>query len=137
MEKERKELLQKQIAEVMKSEEACAELLMCGDAEKVCEVLKKYNVNITLDEVTAMKESGDKEISKFKASENGELDLDNLDDVVGGGSFWRGVGAIAGGAILGFGLGLVCGVCPAFTPAAYNIGIGYAGAAGVWVATGN
>lgn len=127
--------MKEKIKEMLNNEEICAEILMCDTAEKVAEVLKKHNIEISLDEIAKIKEDGYVTIEKYKNSGD-ELNLELLDDVVGGSKFWRGVGAVTVGAVGGFGLGVVCGVCPAFTPAATKIAIGYAGVAAVYVNQG-
>ncbi len=116
MTEERKDFLQKQIFELLQSEEICAELLMCANAETVKEVLGKCSIDAMSEEIAEIYRAGTIEIKKVKESKSEELDLEKLDEVVGGNRFWRGAGTFAGGTVFGFGLGIVCGVCPVFTP---------------------
>ena len=127
--------MKEKIKELLNNEEICAEILMCDTVEKVSEVFKDHGVVISLDEIAKIKEDGDVTIKKYKNSGD-ELDFELLDDVVGGSKFWRGVGAVTVGAVGGFGLGVVCGACPAFTPVATKIAVGYAGAAAIYINQG-
>lgn len=136
MENNNLETLKNQITEVVQNEEVCAAMLMCDSAEAVSELLAKNGIVATQEEISALKCEGDASVAKYKASGENELSEEQLEDVAGGGKFWRGVAAFAGGAVAGFGLGLVCGVCPAFTPVATKIAVGYSVVAGVWVSQG-
>lgn len=136
MDQNRMENLQVRIAEAMNDEKFCAAMLMCADAESVCRLLAENGIEATAEEITAFKLEGDANLQKVKDTADNELSAEELDSVAGGSKFWRGVGALAGGAVLGFGLGCVCGLAPAFTPAAYKIATGYAVVAGVWVSRG-
>lgn len=128
--------LREKIAEIITEEEFCAALLMCDDVTKVQALLRENDIEATVEEIEALRADGEAEIETVKNTAKDELSENDLEDVAGGGKFWRGVGAVAVGAVGGFGLGVVCGVCPAFTPTAYSIATGYAVVAGCWVAAG-
>ena len=130
MTQERKEILKKQITELVQNEEIFAILLACENVEQVGEVLKKQNIDVTVEEISEMRAEGELAIKNAQEASGDELDLENLENVTGGGSFWRGLAAATGAAVLGFTLGVVA------APAAGTIGLGYAAVSAVWVATG-
>ena len=130
MTEERKEILKKQISELVQNEEIFATLLACEDVEKVREILNTHNIDVTVEEISEMSAEGELAIKNAQEASGEELDLEKLENVTGGGSFWRGVAAATGAAVLGFTLGVVA------APAAGTIGLGYAAVSAIWVATG-
>lgn len=139
MEKTRKELLQGQIADLLNNEAFCEAFFRCGNAENVSALLAEYGVEASAGEIDEFVRDGNAALAAMKDAPDGELSEEQLEEVAGGG-VWRriarGAVSVVGGAALGFGLGCICGVCPAFTPAAYTIAHAYAIGAGVWIATG-
>lgn len=136
MNSERKVLLQSQITEAMENEDFCRKLFQCEDSIRFSQVLSTYDIYATPEEINELLEAGQAALNQMKDSESQEFSDEQLESVAGGSRFWRGVASVTGGAALGFGLGVVCGVCPAFTPAAYKIAVGYSAVAAVWTANG-
>ena len=133
---ERKEQLQYQINQVMDTDEFLAVLTQSQTAEDVSTSLGQLGISITPDEVNELTEEGNKAIDELKNSQNDELEIEQLEAVVGGSKFWRGFASVVGGVALGAGLGFISGLNPAFTPVAYKIAVGYGIAAGVWTNRG-
>ncbi len=133
---ERKTQLQQEIAGALEREDFCNDLFTCEEPEKFHCVLAKYGISADISEIEELVLDGKNALNRMKTTGNDELSLEQLESIAGGSKFWRGVASVAGGAALGFGLGMVCGACPAFTPAAYKIAVGYSVAAGVWVVAG-
>lgn len=133
MENMRKEYIRSQAAELMNDEAFCVELMACDAPSKVCDLFARHGIAITEEEVNAFKAEGD---AALKNMAEGELDMDQLEDVNGGSKFWRGVAVAAGGVILGGGMGVACGLFPGFTPAAYKIGVGYSIVGAAWIMQG-
>lgn len=136
MTNERKEMIQKQFTNLVNDEFFCKALAQQSTAEGVSTLLATYGVAMTADEVNELTREGLDNIARYGAVAEDELTEDDLDAVVGGGKFWRAVGAVVGAVALGGTLGLISGACPAFTPVAYKIGAGYSLIAGTWVAAG-
>lgn len=133
---ERKEQLQYQIVQIMDTDEFLAVLTQSQTAEDVSISLGQLGIHITPDEVNELTEEGNKAIDEMKNSQNDELEIDQLEAVVGGSKFWRGLASVVGGVALGAGLGFVSGLNPAFTPYAYKIAVGYAIVTGTWTSRG-
>ena len=140
MTNERKELLQEQIADVFEIDAFCDVYPTLTTAEEVREELAKYDVDITVDEINELTAEGASAMASM--SDSADLDLDDLEDVVGGAKkkgkkalkkFGKGVLVFAGGAAIGAGLGFLCGACPYLTPAAYKIAVGYSVVGAVWI----
>ena len=134
--KERKEQIQMQIDQVMESDEFIEALTQSKTAEDVSLSLGRLGIDITPDEVATLTEEGNNAIEKMKNSQDEELVIDQLEEVVGGSKFWRGFASVVGGVALGAGLGFISGLNPAFTPVAYKIAVGYGIAAGTWTSLG-
>lgn len=130
---ERKEMIQEQFEQLMNNEQFCAELAKATTAEAASTLLAGYGVAMTVEEVNELAREGLNNMAAYAEHMDDELAEDQLEAVVGGGKFWRMVGAIGGAVVVGGTLGLISGACPAFTPVAYKIGTGYAFAAGMWV----
>lgn len=138
MEQMRKEMLQAQLNEALENEVFCEKLLTCADAQQVHQLLAENGMEMSLEEVVQMQAAGEAAIRNMEASD-GELDLEMLDMVAGGGKakrVVRGVASAVGGAVLGAGMGVLCGFCPAFYPVATKIGVGYTVAAVAWTMSG-
>ena len=133
---ERKEQLQYQINQIMDTDEFLTVLAQSQTAKDVSTSLGQLGISITPDEVNELTEEGNKAIDELKKSQNDELEIEQLEAVVGGSKFWRGVVGLVGGAALGAGLGFICGLNPAFTPVAYKVAVGYGIVAGVWINNG-
>jgi len=138
MEQMRNQTLQAQMNAALENEAFCEKLLRCANAEQVHQVMVDNGMEVTLEEVRQLQAAGEANIRNMEASD-GELDLEMLDQIAGGGKakrVLRGVASMLGGAALGAGMGVICGVCPAFTPVATKVGVGYAIVATAWTLSG-
>ncbi len=129
MENTRKELLMEKIRELLENEQFCEELAKCEDVKAICDLFNANGLEITEEEVSEIQKDGEEVIKALKESD-GELDLDQLDAVDGGGKLGRSLVAFGGGLLIG-GLG-VAGSLYFSVPA----GALYAGAAVYSLAAG-
>ena len=133
---DRKEQLQYQISQIMDTDEFLAILTQSRTAEDVSTSLGQLGISITPDEVNELTEEGNRAIDELKSSQNDELEIEELEAVVGGSKFWRGLASVVGGVALGGTLGFLSALNPAFTPFAYKIAVGYGIVAGAWTSKG-
>ncbi len=136
MTKERKELLQKQITDVLDKEGFIEGLAKAASAEDVCRLLSDFDIQAIPREVEELTNDGNEALKRYAENTGDELSEADLALVSGGGKFWRFLGAAVGGIITGAALGFVCGLNPALTPVAYKIAAGYSVGAGIWVSRG-
>ncbi len=133
MEMMRKEMLVQQTMEMVNEDEGFfAALIGAEDAATVKKVLDEKGVEVSLEEVETLFRDGAQTILEHKdALESGELSLDQLDDVSGGG--WgrylvRGTISVAAG----YGYGVFCAFCPTAYAFAPKVAVGLA----AWSAAG-
>lgn len=136
MTKERKEVLQNQITAILDTEGFIEDLTKAASAEDACRVLAKYNIEAEPDEIGELTNDGNEAIKQYGEKTDDELSEEDLAAVAGGSKFWRFLGAVVVGAAGGAVMGLICGVCPAATPACYKIAVGYGIVAGTWISRG-
>ena len=139
MEITRNEMLREQIAALFDMDGFSEAFFQCGTAENVSKLLAKNGVEATVEELNELEQEGNQALLQMKESADGELSLEQLEDVAGGGRLRRiarGAVSVIGGAALGYGMGCVCAACPAFTPVAYKIAVGYSLVCGVWIMKG-
>lgn len=128
MKENRKEMLSNQIrAIVEKDEDFVRSLVSCEDAAAVQKLLNARGIESTIDEIDELFRDG---MKALRAGDD-ELSEEQLEDAAGGG-FWRGTARFAASCAIGFGYGLVCGVCPPAYGGAYYV----AGGLAVWTAAG-
>lgn len=136
MTSERKETLQRQITDVMDKEGFIENLTKTSSAEDVCQLLAEYNIDTVPTEIDELTNDGHQALKNMRENENDELTEEDLSLVAGGSKFWRFLGAVVVGAAGGMVMGLICGACPAATPACYKIVVAYGLISGAWVSKG-
>lgn len=129
MEMTKKELLVEKItASVNEDQEFYKAIISAPDAATLQTVLKENGFDFTIAEIEECFTDGVTEILNYQAE---ELSENQLDDVAGGG-FFRGTARLIVSCGVGFGYGVVCGLCPAA-----SAGAGYvAGGLAIWTACG-
>jgi len=106
-------MLIEQIKTLLQSnEEFCVELVKAENAEVAKDILNRYSVEASLEEVEEIFVEGRDNIIKYKEENQGkELSEEELDDVAGGG-FWRGTLRLGASSAAAFGYGMACAVFP-------------------------
>ena len=125
----RKNMLSEQIIDrANNDEEFLRALISAQNADEAGTVLEENGIVITAEEVEELFSAGVEEIRKFEA---GELSEEALSEVAGGGLGRYIVRGVVSAAV-GFGFGLVCGVCPAAAVATPYV----VGGLALWCAAG-
>lgn len=136
MENTRKEMVLGKISELLENEQFGKKLAECEEIKDICELLKTYGVEASKDEIAEIKAEGDRMIEDYEKSEARELDLEQLDEVAGGGKLGRSLAVFGGGLVVAaFGTAAVL-YCPASAPAVYSGVAAYSLAAGKYINDG-
>ncbi len=125
---ERKELLKAQISEVFDNEEILEDSPKIATVNDLCNFLSQHDVDATEEEINELVNEG----SSLMEGDMGEIDLVDLENVVGGVNvkkvlkFLKKAVVYTGFCVGAVGIGFVCALCPYCTPAvAKGIAIAY------------
>ena len=120
MTNERKELLKVAISEVFENDETVENSSQIATVNDFCNFLSQHNVEATEEEINELIAEGSSRVE----GDMGELDLADLENVVGGVNVskvvkWLKKAAVYTGFCIGaVGIGFLCALCPYCTPAA-------------------